>query len=344
MTRRIISCFATAAVFVFMFGCGKKESPALTSRHVAVEMQDVRFEPVSIPIHAGGLLFSKEHIRLSFKTGGIVADISVREGEAVDEGEVLAQLDLQEISARVRQAESAYNKAKRDFERVGTLFADSVATLEQLQNAETAFHVAEANRQIARFNLDHSTIKAPMPGRILKRFVEEGEIVGPGMPVFYFGSGRQEWVARVGVSEHQLVRLNPEDTAEIVFDAHPGVVFRGVVTEVAQAADPKSGSFQIEIALKKTALRLADGFVAKATIYPKLKEKRYLAPISALAFADGRQGAVFTVVADTALKVPILVGPIIGTDVVALSGLEGIDRVVTTGAANLKVGDSVVVR
>lgn len=334
---------AAVAASIFMFRCGRNEPPAVSSHHVAVEMQAVRYEPVSIPIHAGGLLFSREQIRLSFKTGGIVAEIHAKEGQAVTEGDVLAQLDLQEISARVKQAESAYNKTKRDYDRVRSLYADSIATLEQMQNVETALHVAEANQQIARFNLEHSTIKAPMDGRILKRFIEEGEIVGPGMPVFYFGSGRQEWIVKVGVSERQLVNLNPGDTVEAVFDAYPATVFQGIVTELAQAADPKSGSFQVEIALKNTSLRLADGFVARVTIFPQVKKKNYLVPISALAFADGHEGAVFTVDADTAVKAPVRVGPIIGTDVVVLSGLAGVERVVTVGAANLKVGDHVVV-
>ena len=83
----------------------------------------------------------------------------------------MAQLDLSEIEAHSDQARAAFEKAGRDLARVKKLYDDNVTTLEQLQNATTAFEIASSQVRVAEFNLHHSSIFAPVNGKILKRFV-----------------------------------------------------------------------------------------------------------------------------------------------------------------------------
>lgn len=332
-------------VFALAIYCNKKAkiSENLPPR-VAVELTNVIFEPVSIPIHTSGVLYSKEQIRLSFKTGGIVEQIFVREGQTVKEGDVLAKLDLSEISAQVQQAQSGLLKAQRDYERIKSLYADSVVTLEQKQNVETALDIAMSNAQIAEFNLKHSTIYAPENGKILRQFVETNEIVGPGTPIFYFGSGSQEWLVKVGVTDRDIVKIQLGDTAIVKFDAYPHSEFTAKVTEIAQAADPMNGTFEVEILLNSKGYKLATGFVAQIVLIPSLMENRYLVPVEALVNADGQFASVFTIKDDTARKISISTGSIIKNRMTVLSGLENIPAVVTTGAPYLNEGDLVTIK
>jgi len=121
-------------------------------------------EEISLPVRSIGIVATSEEIRLSFKTGGIIAHAYVNEGQSVKAGQLLAELNLSEITAQVNQAENGYEKALRDFTRAKNLFADSVATLEQYQNAETGLNVAKSILDAAQFNLVHSRIKAPAMG------------------------------------------------------------------------------------------------------------------------------------------------------------------------------------
>ena len=107
-----------------------------------------------------GKLASKEELKLSFKTGGIISEIFVDEGQTVKKGQVLAKLNLSEIQAQVNQAILGLDKAERDYRRANNLYKDSVVTLEQLQNTTTALDIAKSNVKIAEFNLQFSTIKA----------------------------------------------------------------------------------------------------------------------------------------------------------------------------------------
>src|SRR5438128_12578851 len=149
---------------------------------VVVRVAPVTVDRIAPPVTAPGTLGPKEEVTLSFKVGGVVSRIFVDEGRVVRAGDTLAELDLSEIDAAVVRARSAAEKAERDLTRAQRLYGDSVATLEQAQNAETGRDVARAELETATFNRRYAIIVAPAAGVILKRSAEPGELVQAGMP------------------------------------------------------------------------------------------------------------------------------------------------------------------
>ena len=92
----------------------------------------------------------------------------VREGDQVRKGQLLATLKSTEISAQVQQVQLSLDKATRDYERASNLYKDSVATMEQWQNAKTGLDIAKQNYQQASFNQQYSKIYANQDGLSLK--------------------------------------------------------------------------------------------------------------------------------------------------------------------------------
>ncbi|MDZ7345261.1 MAG: efflux RND transporter periplasmic adaptor subunit, partial [candidate division KSB1 bacterium] len=174
-------------VFLSLTACKLKSKSKEEARIVAVAVAKVEHQTGSLPIRVTGQTACERTMRLSFKTGGYL--LFLAEEGAVRRNDVLAQLDTTEIAAQVRQARQAYEKAQRDYHRASALYEGGGATREQLQNAETALNVAAAALQAAEFNLIHSTIRAPESGQVLRRLAEAGELIGPGIPVIYFGAG-----------------------------------------------------------------------------------------------------------------------------------------------------------
>jgi multidrug efflux system membrane fusion protein len=328
-----------------IIGCNTKADETESVNRIPVKTAKVVFREFSLPIHTSGLLSSIREIRLSFKVGGIIDRLYTDEGEQVYKGQLLAELNQSEIYATMLQAQSGYDKAHRDLERVKILFTDSVATLEQLQDAETALKVAQANLEIARFNLKHAKIYAPSEGKILKRFVEANELIGPGNPVFLFGSSGEEWIIRVGLSDKDIIRVNINDSASVTFDVYPNTHFPAYVTEIAQSADLRTGTFELEINLKQHDYKLISGFVATVDIFPRMKRKYHLIPVEALNEAQGNAGYVFAVQSPTdgVKKIPVQVDCIFEKNVVVTSGLEQVKHVITDGAAYLVDGSLVSV-
>lgn len=307
---------------------------------VIVKTVEVKQKEISLPIHTSGKLSSKAEMKLSFKIGGIIEHISVDEGQRVKKGQLLAKLDLSEIEAQANQARSGFEKAKRDFARVKKLYADSVATLEQMQDATTGLEIARSNMKVAEFNLRHSAIYAPADGKILKRFVETNEMVGPGTPVFIFGSAGRDWVVRVGVTDRDVIQLQLNDPAFMSFDAYPEIKFDAQVSEIAEAADPMSGTYEVELKINQGNHRLISGFVAKVDIVPVEKQHSFIIPIEAFMEGDGNRGFVYTLEPNKqqVKKIPVKIGSILDNRIAVTSGLENVSKVITEGAPYLSDG------
>jgi RND family efflux transporter MFP subunit len=312
---------------------------ATTPEAVKVTVVPVEQREISIPVRASGYIATSEEIRLSFKTGGIVARTYVKEGDPVKQGELLAVLNLSEINAQVNQAENGFNKAQRDYGRAKNLHADSVATLEQLQNAETALNVSKSVLEMAKFNLAHSRITAPKAGVILRQLVRESELVAPGYPVYALGISGKNWVIRTALSDRDVVKVNRGDSAAVLIDAWPGEPFRAVVSQMDEASNPMTGTYEVELKLDKTDKRLASGFIANVEIMPAQKISCRLVPMAAVVEADGQTGYVYEITpAGTARKVKVTIATLYGTEAAVSSGLDNVKQVVTGGVAYLSDG------
>ncbi len=329
--------FAFIIWLLFWTGCDKGAEEEQTNETVVVKTAAVVRQKLSRKIQTSGVLSAEAEVKLSFKIAGIVERILVEEGASVHKGQMLARLDLSEIEAKVVQARSAAEKMKRDLERIERLYADSVATLEQLQDAATGFEVAASNLHVAEFNLQHASIYAPNDGKILKRFVERNELVSSGMPIFLFGSTGRGWIIRVGVTDREVVQLQLEDSAAVFFDAYPGVRFRAFVSEIAEFADPMSGTYEVELRIDPGSYKLVSGFVARVGIVLTQQLEYYVIPIEALVEAEGNSGFVYVLEESgtRVRKVAVRINMIL-QDAIAVTGrLEGTTKIITVGAPYL---------
>jgi RND family efflux transporter MFP subunit len=323
--------------FIYFISCGPMAETEGNVKKVNIKVAPVVEKSMALPINTSGKLYTSTESKLSFKIPGFIARIYANEGQLAKKGILLAVLDLIEMEAKVNQAQSAQQKAQRDLERAQRLYADSVVTLEQLQNATTALDIATSDVKVAEFNLRHSTIYAPENGKILKRFAEEGELIGSGNPVFLFGGSTDGWVLRSGVTDIQIIQLQVGDQATIAFDAYPGMKFSAKVSEIEAVANPYTGTFEVELQLDPSNVQLYSGFVGKVTIIPGIRQKFSIVPIESLIEGDENEGYVYGVDRrnHTATKHKISIGKIVGNNMLVYTGLEKVEEVVTHGAPYL---------
>ncbi len=293
---------------------------------------------VSFPLRTTGILASKAEMKLSFKTGGIIDRIVVDEGQSVRRGQLLAQLNLSEIESMVNQTRLGLDKALRDLQRVENLYNDSVATLEQLQNAQTAVDLARSQLKIAEFNRQYSQIVAPARGKILKKLAEENELIAAGYPLFLFSSSESDWVLRTALSDVEVVKIQPNDSARIYFDAFPDKQFKAMVSEIAKTSDPYTGTYKVELRLIDKNPRFASGFIGKATIIPTLKKEYNVLPISAIHDANDLEGYVYLVKDSVYEKKRVDILHVTDSMVYVNGDLTGNEIVITEGAEYLKPG------
>jgi len=309
-----------------------------------VRTASVRQAPLDEAISVTGLVQSDTEAKPAFKTGGVIATTYVKEGDAVRKGQLLARLIMTEIEAQANQAKFAVDKAQRDLQRVQNLYADSIATLEQLQNATTALDVARKTQQIAEFNVAYSEVRSPIDGKVVRQLLREGEIAAPGMPVYYLmGTKASDWKLVAGLTDKNWGLLKAGDRAEIMFDAYPGWTLESRIERLSDVANPLSGTFDAEIDLPSRDKRLAAGLLAHVNLFPGDTQSFAVIPIEALVSSNGRTGIVYVPNNGVAEKRTVVIRQFQGEQVAIESGLEDVTEVITAGSGFLEPGDRIAI-
>ncbi len=344
----------TVGVLVFFISCNKKEETkvekSVFTDEVVIPVQLAKVENISRaePILASGIVASTDEARMSFKLGGIVSKIYVKEGQRVSKGQLLATLDMTEINAQVSQAQYGVDKSERDFGRVQNMVKDTAATLEQLQNVTTGRDVAQQNLTIARFNQSYAQIRSAISGIIIKKMANEGELVGPGVPIFMVSSNQKsDWVVRVGITDKDWTRLKIGDDATITLDAYAtDEPLTGSVSELAPMADPMNKMYEVEVKIATNGKKVASGMFAKVELNPAQNRSYAVVPIEAILEGNGKNAYVFTLdnSRKKVKKIPVTIGYIEGNKVLITSGLDSVNEVVTSGSAFLGEGALVLVK
>jgi RND family efflux transporter MFP subunit len=341
MTQRLFNYLAFLMAATIIVSCGEKHaenSNGFSTETIAVKTAPVKSNDAPAVITATGLITTANEARYAFKIGGVIEKIYVSEGQFFKRGQLLASLKLTEINAQLSQASLAYEKAKRDYTRADNLYKDSVATLEQLQNAKTGVDIAAKTVDAVAFNKKFAYIYAEADGFVTKKIANEGEVVAAGSPVLAINetSGNNDWTLKLGVTDKEWSAIPIGKTASVTIDAFPGKTFSASVFRKSQAADQNSGSFEVELKLAMNGMHPAIGMFAKATIRNDTQKSLPAIPYDALIEADGNKAFVFVPNGGNKVKrIPVDIESFDNGQVFIKSGLENINEVIVSNSAFL---------
>jgi RND family efflux transporter MFP subunit len=336
---------ALTLVLGLLLNACSEPSAQTASKPTPVRVQPAITGPATPPIATNGTVSTKDEMRLSFKSGGIIKVIRVHEGNLIKQGDTLAEIELTEVNAQVEQAKQMAEKAKRDLERGERLYADQVVSLEQLQDLRTQFAMSQAGLRSAEFNRGYAVITAPHDGVVLRKLAEEREVVPAGQTILIVGARERGYVVKAALSDREIVQLKLGDPAEIRMDAYPGQTIAGTISEIAGASDERSGMFPVEVRFDSVPVALASGLVAKLNLYPASGRASRLTyvPIAAVVEGDGDRASVFVVDGDRVKRRPVRIAFIAPQSVALADGLQPGERVVTDGALYLQDNERIEV-
>lgn len=312
---------------------------------IPVSLIDVSAISMNTEVKATGLLATENETKHAFKIGGVIDKIYLGEGQSFTKGQLLASLIMTEVESGFAQAELALEKAKRDFQRVQNLYADSVLTLEQWQNSKTMLELAEQQLASVAFNKKYAFIYAEMDGTVIKKMASAGEVVSGGTPVLASSDrGKNSWVMKIGLSDREWAKVSLGDKSKVMLDAYPNIWWDGRVFRKSGAADPNTGSFQVEVKLTNLDTPAALGMFGKAIIETSETQNLKLIPFQALVEADGNNAYVFVPVGKGKVKKQaVLLDGFSDSGVKIKSGLEGITHVILGNSAFLNENSTIAI-
>jgi membrane fusion protein, multidrug efflux system len=361
MNKRLL--FAVLTTSLALAACSRPEAPQEPIRSVKL----MTVAPGALDLHSeyAGEVRAQVEARLGFRVGGKLVQRPAVVGQRVKLGELLAQLDANDLAlasqaaqAQISAARTQRDLAAADLKRFSDLKAQgfvSGAEIERrqasLDAAEAALKQAQAQSDVQGNQAGYTRLVAGADGVVVAVDAEVGQVVSAGSPVVRIAQDGARDVV-FNVPEGQVSLVQPGLPAQVrlwaVAGSQDGPVLTGEVREVAASADPATRTFQVKVALPSDA-QVALG----ATAYVSFPQAQAAGaqviklPTSALmrGQASGKgQSAVwiFDAASGTVQSRPVEVGGVDGNEVVIASGLKLGEEVVTAGVHVLSAGQKVI--
>jgi len=273
------------------------------------------------------------------KVGGEVRRIYVEEGDHVQAGQILAQLDDRQLRLQAAQTSAALAKTDRDFNRQVELNKKGLVSTGAFESLKYDLDNARAADDIARLNLSYSAIRAPFAGIVSSRYIKLGQELAIGNKIFRV-TDPTPLKANVFVPERELARLKPGQSATISVDALAGRSFPATVHLVAPTVDATTATFKVTLEVKDLRGDLKPGMFARVGIVFERRDGALTIPRVALLDTDGASN-VFVVNAGKAEQRTIKTGLSNAGRVEVVDGLAGAEQVVVVGQNGLKDGNPV---
>ncbi|MEM8893765.1 MAG: efflux RND transporter periplasmic adaptor subunit [Bacteroidota bacterium] len=347
------------AIMIGAVGCADQEQHRNTTVEnepaIAVTSATATMRSFEGTVRASGMIEALQSANLSTRMMGQVDLLNVKVGQQVKKGDLLLKInntDLYakqaQVNAGIRQAESAFINAEKDYQRFKTLFEKGSASQKELDDMTTRYEMAKSNLEGAKemkaevaAQFKYSDLRAPFDGIVINTFVKPGDMANPGMPLVTV-EGANQFEATAMVSETDISRLQ-EGAEAIVSIKSLGKRLEGVLTEVSMSSKNTGGQYQVKIQLSESAPEFRSGMFINAEIMTEEAEssKSVVIDASALIRRGQLQGLYTINENDMAMLRWLRIGESKGGQVEVLSGLKAGEQYITSAQGKLYNGAKV---
>jgi len=241
-----------------------------------VVVEEVREETLQKPVTLVGAVEPDKRSTIASEIEGLVESMPAKQGAFVKKGDTIAkfntrtlEIDLNEAKANKRESQARYNLAKKNLDRFQELEKKGVASIQQLQGAESeksawGARISQSQAQIDgyAYDIEKSRISAPFSGYITEEFTEIGQWVQKGGPVVELIDIE---VAEINIDmpERYISKVKKGLKVNVNFDALPDLKLEGEITSLVPQADRESRTFPVKIMLDNKEGIIKSGMVAR---------------------------------------------------------------------------------
>ncbi len=333
--------FLFSTALALFAGCSrhaeKSSSSASTLPTVQVRAVTVRAENSPLVTEVTGTIRPLQRAQLAARVMGAIEEIPVTLGQRVRRGDILVKIAAGEISARLAQARSQLNSARRDLERERALLTKGASTTETVKNLDDRVVTTEAQVNEAEVLLGYAVVLAPFDGVVARKPANAGDLASPGVTLIEL-DGTTAFEVEAGVPEAAGASL-AVGTPVAVEIPSAKLMFTGKVAEVSSAADALARTIAVKIAVPEGAA-VRSGQFARIEIPGELR-RTFRVPASAVT-SFGQMERIFVIIENNRAALRLVkTGAVREGHVEILAGIAEGDRVIVTPPPGLRDGQPV---
>lgn len=270
---------------------------------------------------------------ISSQTGGRLSKLSVKIGDRVSRGQVLAQLDASSLNqARVRLEDS-----KTSYGRIDELYRVGGISKASWEAAKSSMELAQ---QVYNNVAENTILRSPITGVVTKKNFDAGDMTPPAQPIVVVEELSPVKVV-LNVSEAYFSRLGKGMEVSVSVDALEGKSFSGRITNIYPTIDPTTHTVGIEVEVPNAQLELRPGMYARVSLGLGDRQVLLVPEQAVVRQAGSGERNVFILSEGRALYRAVTLGKLYGTSYEVLSGLSAGEQVITSAAATLVSGTAV---
>jgi macrolide-specific efflux system membrane fusion protein len=285
---------------------------ASESAKAPVETAAVETRAIEQLVRAVGEVVAAEATDIKSEVSGRIQKLHVKAGDKVKAGDVLLEIDaddvkaeLEEVTFRIEAAMIRRERAQMDFDRKKTLRAEKFLMEKdlteadiELRRAHNALEGDRSRQKVIQLKVAKSTMRAPHDGIVLNVKVREGVVIigaetAGDTTLLMQIADTSELQVQSDINEVDVIKVAVGAIARVTFDSVPGAIARGTVETLALSAQPKDRDksirvFPIMLVLEPTAAPIKPGITASIVISTAKKEKALAVPVSAIFVEEGK--------------------------------------------------------
>ena len=323
-------------------------------RVVEVESAKVGRQDINPVIVLSANLEAGWSAEISPKADGRIDKLYVEEGDVVKAGAVVADLDIQELTAQVAQADGNLLVAKAEMEQAELDLNRMQSLVKQGAVSEQTYDAARIKRDLnvgkvkaAQGNLDqlvarlnNANIIAPRDGVVVKRYLQAGFFAKAGTAIISVAD-TSSLLAKATLGEGQITQVAVGAKAKVIVNALEGREFFGVITRISPTAAMPARTFTAEISIPNPDGLLKQGMFAKVELVGNAKKNALVVPEIALVMRED-QKTVFVINKENKVQQLTLKLGYVGNGIAeVLDGVKEGDLIVVAGHNKIKDGASV---
>ncbi len=352
MIRNGALLISLAVLTFLLIGCSEQEEQAQGEVVRPVKTLLIEQPDLGGKRQFPAVVDASQRVDLSFRVAGKLVDLPVKEGDEVEQGQLVGQLDQTDFELVVQDRQASYDNATKNFERAKRLLKESAIATMDYDRIESELKSAKAALDLANQDLGYTTLTAPFGGSIARRLVENFEEVEAKQPVLELRDLSIIEV-RFGIPESIMLRVQQASTTgeqsadpEVVasFDTAPGKSYPLTLKEIATRADPQTQTFTATYVMPAPEdLLVLPGMTASVTADLSQyfgSSEVFLIPVSAVTADNELEGTIWVVDESTMTVAPrkVKVGKMTGSRIEVLEGVKSGDRLVVAGTPYLAEG------
>jgi len=283
--------------------------------------------------------------QLAFRVGGQITEFTIKAGNEVRKGDILAKLDSKDFELQLDDRQARYNLAQSKFDRAKLLLEKQLGSQSGFDEAKANLDVARSSLNVAKSNVEYTLLRAPFSGTVSHVYFEKFDHIQPKQPILDLQTNDLIDIS-IQIPESIASRTNKNTRYQptVIFDSHPQEEFLATVKEWDTQADPSTLTYKVVFSLPNpSAFNVLPGMSANVRIdlsqVTTLNLTKYILPISAVFSAEDqplKNNKKFVWKVNPATmkvnRIEVNVGDIKSNGIEILSGLTAGDQVVAAGS------------